>query len=92
MSSPARRHEAGEIPNRTLGSCYVLQQRLQPRACGASPVLPTGNLDRSSARINLSGHERVTSLFGHQGPVGTQGVVADMELCQTRTGVLGIFI
>ena len=92
MSTPARRHDAGETLAWMAISCHLLQQRLQPRACSASPVLPTRDLSLSTARVDLSGHQRITSFLGHQGPMGTHGIVANVELCQARSGVLRILI
>ena len=92
MSTPARRHDAGETPAWMAGSCDVLQQHLQPRACSAGPVLPTRDLNGSTARVYLGGHQWVTSFLRHQRPMGTHGVVANVELRQARAGVLRIFI
>jgi hypothetical protein len=80
MSAPARRHEAGETPARMAVSCYVLQQHFRPRTCGAGPVLPPWNLNRTTARVHLGGHQRVTSFLGDQRPMGTDGVVANVKL------------
>ena len=38
MSTPARRHDAGETPARTAGSCHVLQLCFQPVRMQCAPI------------------------------------------------------
>ena len=92
MSTPARRHDAGETLAWMVISCHLFEQRLQPCACSASPVLPTRDLSVSTARVHLSGHQRITSFLGHQGSIGTHGILANVEHCQARSGMLRILI
>src|SRR4051812_35994411 len=92
MSAPARRHDAGEIPPRMASSGEYVQQLVELRAGRARPSLPPRDLDRLPTSIYLGGDQRVTSFLGHQGPVGTRGVVAPAELGQAAPRMLGILV
>ena len=69
--------------------------RLMPRSssnisslarCSAGPVLPPWDLNGSTARVDLGGHQRITSFLGHQRPMGTHGIVANVELSSDTRG------
>src|SRR5579864_3010426 len=65
-----------------------LQQLFQPRLSGAGPLPPARELARPVNRVDLTRHQRTTSLLGHQVLVRTRPVVTSPKLHQTRSSVL----